>query len=319
MPIAPSFYRITRFLLAVLGVLCLFSAPLLHAGTPKPPANLRTGPTSVDECAQMKAGWIFCSGFEEGNLAIWDDYDGNPAPDNLVMADPGPRNIVGNHVMRLRVPPGRGGVDLVKVLPSSHDRLYARWYVKWEPGYDFRALNHGGGLHAGSRSLLGRSNFRPNGADWFSAWIEPNPRTQHGPALNAYTYYRGMYMDCSDPNGSCWGDMFPCMMDDGSGYCTRPEHRESSPPAQLVTDRWYCIEMLMDGGTPTSTEAGANGVLNFWVDGVSSGPWNNLWLRTTSQLKLTILWLGLFFHGEHSAEGIMLDNIVVSTDRIGCL
>jgi len=66
---------------------------------------------------------VFQSGFEEGSKAIWDDYDGNPDETNLLMADPGPFNKAGNHVMRLRAPAGRGGADLVKVLPSAHDRL----------------------------------------------------------------------------------------------------------------------------------------------------------------------------------------------------
>jgi len=299
----------------------LWISTSLLAATPRAPTNLRTDTPAPggNECTQMRAEWIFCSGFEEGNKSIWDDYDGNPDATNLLLEDPGPLGQANNHVMRIRVPPGRGGADIVKVFPQSYDRLYARWYVKWEPGYDFSARNHGGGFHAGSRNLMGRSDFRPSGSDWFSSWIEPNPSTQYGPALNAYTYYRGMYMDCSDPNGACWGDMFPCMLDDGSGYCTRPEHRESSTPTKLVTDRWYCIEMTIDAGTPTPSQEGANGVLNFWVDGVSAGPWNNLWFRTTPQLKLTILSLGIFFHGEHSPEGIILDNVVVSTERIGCL
>jgi len=132
------------------------------------------------------------------------------------MSDPGPFDEEDNHGMRLRVPPGRGGADIVKVLPSSHDRLYARWYIKWEAGYDFDAPNHGGGLHAGDRNLLGRSDYRPDGNDWFSVGIEPLPELHR---LNAYVYYRGMYIDCADPSDACRGDHFPCTMDEGAAYC----------------------------------------------------------------------------------------------------
>jgi hypothetical protein len=272
-------------------------------------------PPDPNECARMQADWVFCSGFEEGNKDIWDDYDDNPDETNLLMEDPGPLDLLGNHVMRLRVPAGRGGADLVKVLDGSYDKLYARWYVKWEVGYDFNARNHGSGLHAGDRNLLGRSDYRPEGDDWFCSWIEPIPDNHR---LNAYTYYRGMYMDCADPQGTCWGDHFPCMFDEGTNYCEKPQHRETVLPPVMETGRWYCIEMMLDGGTPTTNEANADGTLDFWVDGLEIGPWDDLWLRTTPDLKLTVLWLSIFHHGDHSQEGLMFDNVVVSTSRIGC-
>jgi hypothetical protein len=273
-----------------------------------------------EESAAVISQAVFRSGFEEGNKAIWDDYDGNPDSTNLLMEDPGPCNQAGNHIMRLRVPLGRGGADLVKVLPGSYDKLYARWYEKWEPGYDFTALNHGGGLHAGARSYLGRSNFRPDGSDWFSTWFEPSSSAGDLNARpNLYSYYRGMYMDCADPNGTCFGDLFPCMVDEGQYVCTKPEHRETILTPQLQSGRWYCIEVMADAGTPVTTEAGADGVQNFWIDGVEYGPFNHLWHRTTVNVKLNILWLSLFHHGTHSVEGVMLDNAVVSAQRIGCL
>ena len=184
-----------------------------------PPTIDAAVPTEPDECADAPAEWVFCSSFEEGSFDIWDDYDGNPPETNALIDDPGPFGLAGNHAARLRVPAGRGGADLIKVLPESHTRLYARWFMKWEPGYDFSSANHGSGLHAGRRDLLARSGFRPNGDDWYAAWVEP---ITDGPRLNIYTYYPGMYMDCADPSGSCWGDHFPCMADEGRTYCTRP-------------------------------------------------------------------------------------------------
>src|SRR5690606_12138902 len=109
---------------------------------------------------------IFQSGFEEGNKDIWDDWDGNPDETNLLVEDPGPFNTPGNHVMKLIPPPGeRGGGDLVKVLPSKHDSLYVRWYIKYEEGFNFNARNHGGGLVAGDRSMIGVSDYRPDGTN----------------------------------------------------------------------------------------------------------------------------------------------------------
>lgn len=261
---------------------------------------------------------IFCNNFEDGNFSAWDDYDGNPAPDNVLLADPGPRNRPGNHVARLRVKAGRGSADLVKMLPKKYEKVYARWYVQWEPGYDFNAMNHGSGLFAGERHFMGQAGNRPTGANFAQTWFETHTRT-HRPYL--YTYYRGMYQNCASANGQCWGDEFPCLADDGSRFCTTAAHRptnDKTPPV-LTTGKWYRVEIMMDMGKAASTAAEATGVLNMWIDGVEYGPWNKLWLRTTDELKLTAFWLQLFHHGNHATEGILIDDVVVSNVPIGNL
>jgi len=272
-------------------------------------------PLPVHECDAPDPDWVFCSDFEEGNKDVWDDYDGNPDETNRLVEDPGPFVHDGNHAMQFSVPPGRGGSDLVKLLPEEHDRLYARWYIQWEPGFDFAAPNHGGGLHAGSRDWLGHSDTRPFGDDWYTAWIDYDTQ-MHSSYI--YSYYAGMYMDCADPQGACWGDHFPCMVDEGETYCTNPDHRETVVPPMLETGRWYCIELVLDGGPPTSGPEDAGGSMDFWIDGVQIGPWTDLWMRTTAELRPSILWLNLFHHDEHSVAGIRYDHVVVSSARIGC-
>ena len=275
----------------------------------------RPRPTEVSECGSPDPSWIFCSGFEEPDFSSWDDYDGNPSTTNQQLTDPGAFDLSGNRVGRLRVPPGRGGADFVKVLPRTAQRVYARWYEQWEPGYDFNAPNHGSGLHAGSRDLLGRSGNRPAGNDWYTGWIEP-VTVDGTPRLNIYSYYAGMYMDCADPAGSCYGDHFPCMV--GDAYCTRPEHAPPPLPTAMETGRWYCIEEMLDGGAPTSSESGASGALDFWIDGAEVGPWSPLWMRTDASVEPNILWLSVFHHADHSVAGVLFDDVVVSTERVGC-
>lgn len=266
-------------------------------------------------CLGNDDNWVFCTGFEEGNLDQWDDYDGNPTVTNTLMQHPGPFGKAENHVIRLRAPEGRGGADLVKVLPETYDRLFLRYYVMWEPGYDFNAAGHGSGLHGGARSQLGaNAGHRPDGTDKFVATIEPH-RFEH--RVNIYAYYPGMYQDCADPDGSCWGDSFPCLDDNGSNYCTDSNHRPNPLPPVMQTGRWYNIEMLLDSGTPSADGSDADGILNLWIDGVEYGPWNDMWFRSTPDLKISILYLRLWHHGEHSVEGIMIDEVVVSTERIG--
>jgi len=278
------------------------------------------GKVLMNECNSTQSEWVFCNDFDTGvtadsqRRAQWDDYDG--ATDVNFIVNSGPSKNGTNHVAQFRAPAGeRGGADLVKELPSSYDRLYSRWYIQYEPGFNFSAPNHGGGLHAGSRNLLGQSGNRPNGSDWFSSWVEYDDDFPHSPYF--YSYYRGMYQDCSNPSGSCWGDSLPCVY--GSGYCTKPQHLPSTSLPDLQAGQWYCVEMLLDGGTPTQTELGANGAAALWLDGESVGSFNDLWLRTAPNLKISLLWLSLFHHdGTHSVGGALYDNVVVSTSRIGC-
>lgn len=296
------------------------SHALISAGLALMAAGLLTVPANadfpLDECPLAEEAWVFCTAFEDGDFSAWDDYDGNPSPDNTLLENPGPWDVAGNHVARLLAPAGGGGADLLKVMPSSYDVLYARWYAYWEPGFDFAAGGHGSGLYAGERWAISNSGNRPDGTDRFTGAIEPNASNRRP---NVYSYYRGMYQDCANPVGACWGDRFPCMIDDGQNYCTKPQHREDgNPPPVIGTGRWYCVEIMLDGGTPSVDGSVTDGVLNFWIDGEPYGPWDDLWLRTTPDLRVGILWMMLFQHEGHGLPGMLLDNVVVSTAPIGC-
>ena len=276
-------------------------------------------PLPLDECALPRPEWIHCDGFEGGDLTRWDADTQAVGESRLLVATAGPSGQSGNHALRLRVPAGRGGSGINKTFtPAEYDILYARWYVQFEPGFNLAAKNHGHGLHAGDRWSKGIAGIRPSGDDYFTMNVDYLPATATAPARHyIYTYYRGMYMDCADPNGSCWGDNFPCMI--SSNYCTRPEHKPTVWPPAIETGRWYCIELMVNAGTPAASQASADGVLNLWIDGVEIGAWASLWFRTTATVKLNHFWLGLFHHDDtHSVEGQLFDHVVVSPTRIGC-
>jgi len=299
-------HRVIRTALAF--AVTLFLSPALPAAAA----------VARNECATPPGGTIFCADFEGTNpKAAFDDYDGNPDTENQVVSDAGPASDAANKAIRFRVPSGqRGGSDLVKQLPGSYDRLYARWFVKYEPGFNFSAPNHGGGLAAGDRNFLGQSGNRPNGNDFAGFYVQYQDNTAKP---YAYSYYRGMYQQCTVTQGSCWGDSLPCVYDIGQVYCIKPQHRPSAALPSFQAGRWYCIEELVDMGVPSSTANGANGRLAMWVDGQSLGDFQDLWIRTVAGLKLQILWLSLFHHdGTHSDAGELVDNVIVSTQRVGC-
>jgi hypothetical protein len=87
----------------------------------------------------------------------------------------------------------------------------------------------------------------------------------------------------------------------------------------MTANRWYCLEVMLDGGTPTPSQAGANGIQDFWVDGVEMGPWTDLWHRSTATgMNVNLFAFMLYFHASHANVGVRYDNLVVSTSRIGC-
>jgi hypothetical protein len=272
-----------------------------------------SGPSAIT-CDDLDPAVVFCTDFEEGHLDQWDDYDDNVSVDNVLALDPGARDADDNHVMRLRVAPGPDAVDLVKLLPGYYDRLYTRWYIKYETAYDLSRPGLGSGLHAGARDLLGVSDALPAGDDRFSVLTTHTP-TDPQPA--ARLDYRGQYQDCPDPAMACFRDTLPCLQDPAT--CSNPAHRTAPSTPALRNDQWYCVEMSVDAGTAVDDAALADGVLELWVDGASAGRWDDLWFRTDDNLKLNVLWLLLYYGGDHGDEGVLYDDVVVSRERIGCL
>jgi hypothetical protein len=275
-----------------------------------------------DECASPPRGTVFCEDFEGPNpKGNFDRFDANPDKENQdiseVVADPGPFDSAKNRAIRLRVRAGQpGGSGLIKVLPSKNDSLFARWYFKYEEGFNFSARNHGSGLAAGDRKFSGQSGYRPNGSDFATFFVDYRPDTA---TPYAYSYYRGMYQDCADPLGRCWGDSLPCVYDMGERYCKKQKHRASYPLPTLQAGRWYCIELMLDMGTPSADGSVANGKLSLWLDSQLFADFQDLWIRTSPALQIENLWISLFHHdGTHSVVGQLIDNIVVSTERIDC-
>lgn len=175
---------------------------------------------AASECQHANKDWLFCADFDHDDFTQWDAL---PEVQSLtIMEALSPAGDNGNKVLQLRVPPEMGGRGLNKTLKNGYDRLYARWYVFYEDGFDFTAPNHGHGLHAGNRWKKGVAGHRPKGDDWFTVQLEHTIVPSTGLVSHyLYAYYRGMSMDCWDPEGKCWGDHLPCMLDKDH-YCKDP-------------------------------------------------------------------------------------------------
>src|SRR5262249_35661445 len=152
-----------------------------------------------------------------------------------------------------------------------------RFYLRYEPGFDLTSGRAGAALHGGEKATLG-GDVRPKGDDYFE-FIGFYDSARGGPVILGY--YPGMYMQCP-ATGTCHSDEFPCTF--GATACTNPDHLPKVPARTLETGRWYCMELAVDSGMPTTSGAGADGVIDWSIDGKGIGPFSGLWMRSSPAL-----------------------------------
>jgi hypothetical protein len=241
---------------------------------------------------------VFAESFEAGNLARWDDADGNPPPKVRLVRDK-EHVHAGRVAAQLTVPRGKGvGADLTKWFSPGFEQLYARWYTKLADDYDQGNLHHAGGNLVGMRNrwLLGVAGQKPDGTDRFSTGLETWRDWGRNPApgeLFLYTYYPDMKRD---PDGNYWGNSF------------KPEKK-----TLLGRGRWHCLEMMVKLNDP----ARADGEQAFWLDGRLVGHFPGIRWRTVDSLRINGFWLLLYIHDSPQENRLWLDDVVVATDYIG--
>jgi len=253
--------------------------------------------SAQDKC--LDSSTVFCSGFEEGTINNINKKWGSPYAGSQVVADAGPFNSSGNHVGHFVT-----SAPAPYILPTIDAKVYFRWYMKWDANYSFSEPNHaGGGFAVGSPNSWGSSGVQPTGADFGFAWLQP--WTSDG-KLAFYTYSKGMYMDLP------WGDGIPC----SPGSNCKTEQQEKNPLPTMLNNKWYCLEIMMDVGTPSSNWASANGSLNLWIDGVEYGPWK-VWWRTVNTMKISRFGFMYYFHDGSTGLNAYVDDVIVSKKYIG--
>ncbi|HHJ36698.1 MAG TPA: hypothetical protein ENJ87_13130, partial [Gammaproteobacteria bacterium] len=254
--------KVNRLFLITLPLIQLFILASCNDGTAASQSEDKVKTLAMPECRRAGSDWLFCADFDgDDDLTQWDTLPEGQSRTLLEVS--GPAGNGGNRVLQLRIPPGMGGRGLNKTFSNGYDKLYARWYVYYEEGFDFTVRNHGHGFHAGDRWKKGVAGHRPKGDDWFTVQLEHGIVPSTGqPAHYLYAYYRGMSMDCTDPDGSCWGDMIPCTIDTDY-YCKSPVYRPKVQQPPLVTGRWYCLELMVDAGDAVNAADDGTGSLNF--------------------------------------------------------
>jgi hypothetical protein len=204
----------------------------------------------------------------------------------------------GSCSMEVTVLPGEnaGGMGRIWFNPGF-DKVHARWYVKFDSGFDQGNLMHLDRLGALRDRNAATAGRRPNGSDFFRTtldlWRDWGRNPAPGEAL-FYSYFPLMKIDSK--TGKYYGNFF------------KPRRK-----VLILPGRWYCMEMMLK-----ANHAGrGDGEQAFWINGKLIGHFRNITWRFTNQLRINTFSLGLFIHENQKVNRIWYDDVVVSTGFVG--
>jgi hypothetical protein len=273
-------------------------------GTPTPGT-----PTPVAaECASRKAAWIWCDDFEQDRLSSYFEYVA--ANGSFVRTTGVGRN--GSYGMRGRFAPGQIAAGNLKLAfgrtPSATFRpvdagtknyreIYWRLYLRNQPGW----------VAGGANSKLSRATVFA-GSNWSQAAIGHVWSTGASNTLLGVDPASGT--DAAGNVVTTTYNDFPKLRWLGIARGTTPVF----DPAHV--GQWYCIEAHM-----RLNDAGqSNGFIEFWINDKLEARHSGLnWLGNYSAYGInTVMFENYWNSGSPVAQERYFDNIVVSTERIGC-
>ncbi len=250
---------------------------------------------------------FFQEDFEDGNFNEWFDAWGPPE----VLRDPHLAHT-GDYSLRCLAPyeDDDSSTSSIKYwFHPGYDKVHYRFYCKFEDDF-----NQGWGMHFCSIYAvqgdnkwgeMGKAGIKPNGDDRFGTGFEPWSSWESLPSpgrMQFYTYWHEMQPDIYDDNGDgipdihYWGNSF-----------------SPNPPLIPERDRWYCMEIMIK-----SNDAGQdNGEMAAWIDGQLYMHLKGFNWRTTNDLKLKRITLGVYIHNNPKANVVWFDDVALSSGYIG--
>ena len=298
------------------------------------PAELPEGPTGIaarfpgDAGITADADVILVEDFEAESLDTvtqrWHEVSNRA--DNLSLSHEVPPGSASDSSLEITHIGGRGsGGHLFRMLDESHDRIFARWYVRIDP--ECAAIHHFG-THLGGYNPPTRwpqpfAGIQPPGDKRFTTGVEPFGRSWQ---WDFYTYWSEMRS--SPPRGQHWGNKF--VNDDR----LRVERGE-----------WVCVELMVKMNDPGRR----NGEQAFWINGQlqrrdgqiishlgpgfprggwvhdkwhadpDGDPFEGFQWRTTRELGVNNVWTYLYITGADNGHvsRVWFDDIVIAREYIG--
>jgi hypothetical protein len=266
---------------------------------------LAAQPGSAAEPICSSPGVIFCEDFEAGPAAISPGIWADLKTVNLVVTTTPANVFSGTYALQVNWSAGQNDVgwltrwftsDGQATAPATgNNHTFARAYFKVAPNFDcapncWKTLAIYGNQITNPWSGFGQAGVCSNGTNFFTAMIATVPSGPFNYIF--YTYHPDM--PC--PGGSAFG-----------------ENILFSPPVQFQRGVWNCIELEVQLNTPGQH----NGYQRSWINGkLASETLSMRWRDTTN---LTNNAFQLTFSGIPAINTNMwVDNVVVSTQRIGC-
>ena len=168
---------------------------------------------------------IFVENFDEPSLdAMKRRWDNVGSADIMSLSDDTPLQSNGRSLLMTHVGGKGSGGHLYRRLLPGYDRLYTRFYVKFDP--QSAPIHHFfqvGGYNPSSSYPHGGAGERPRGSGRFSSGVEPSADAW---VWDYYTYW--VDMRGSPPRGQTWGNSF---IHDSS--------------LKVAKGKWICVELMM--------------------------------------------------------------------------
>jgi predicted amidohydrolase len=254
---------------------------------------------------------FFADNFESGDMKKWDQQRGG-----VVMTEDKPHGGRWSVEMRMERGKNHGG-DAIKWFMPGADAVYARFYVRFSPDYQY---NHhfvwlGANQRTNKWSAFGKAGLKPNGTyystgmePWFAWGKNPSPGE-----VSFYSYYLDMEPDRK--MNKYWGNSF---------FPPGPGKGAAAGPARVIPplNQWQCWEFMIQANTAADK---ADGKQAMWVDGKLIGEFTGIRWRHDLDLKVNCLWLEHYGYDEgdptkqywKDRQSVWFDDVVVARRYIG--
>src|SRR5262249_53213976 len=253
---------------------------------------------------------FFADNSESGDMKKWDEQK------RAVLTEERPNS--GRWCVQMSMERGKNhGADAKKWFMPGADTVYARFYVKFSPDYqyDHHFVWLGANQRTNKWSAFGKAGLKPNGS-YYSSGMEPwfawgkNPPPGE---VNLYTYYP---------------DMKPHRKRDkfgGNGFSPPgPKKGRAATPARVIPplNQWQCWEFMVQANTAPDK---ADGKQAMWVDGKLVGEFTGIRWRNDMDLKVNCFWLEHYGYDEgdptkqywKESQSVWFDDVVVARRYIG--
>jgi len=297
------------------------------------------GSSASYDCNNPGPGWLFCEDFE-GMAAGFDSWKKSWGWTDSIGADnPGRMTSstdahTGKYAVYYPAAASAGyrGADLIYrtcdgankagCALKSYDKLYFRTYVKLAPDHErvhhflnisgsqqfWDAYGNAGCRPNGSRAMGTTVDFQANTHNTYFYTYSPDMHCDPGSTCNQYNDAQAVCngcaqkdMPCTNGLECCWGNLFKPAQD-----------------VPLPTGKWVCLEMMMKANDVGKN----NGEMAYWLDGKLADDEKTMHFRDTKALGLNMVRLQHYLEtsdAKNHSNRAWFDDVVVSTQRIGCM